>query len=229
MFPSDANFSFHPQFHLIYEYMAVENLTYEQFCSYLPVSRETYGKLELYVSLLEKWQKSINLISDSTLLEMWKRHIIDSYQLVSSISLSNSVLDLGSGAGLPGMILAVAGYNVALTESDGKKVAFLREAARILGLAITIHHQRVEEVSLRDASIITARAFASVAAILSLLGGKLTSSHSLLLLKGKSYRDELAEAEKEHQFDVKIQPSITDESGVIVLLYNIKQRGVKVL
>lgn len=209
--------------------MMIENILYDRFCTFFSVPRETHQQLEKYVSLIEKWQKSVNLISGKTLPEIWTRHIIDSFQLVKFLSSSDVIVDLGSGAGLPGMVLAIAGHNVTMVESDGKKIAFLREAARQLNVDIFLQHQRVEDVSLPVNAIVTARAFASLSVILTLLSDKLTSSHKLLLLKGKTYEDEIAEAQKYHQFDVEIFPSIADASGVILLLYNINRRGVKVV
>jgi len=207
--------------------MADENFSYEQFCSFFPVSRETYQKLETYVALIKKWQESINLISNSTLPTIWSRHIIDSYQLVDMASSGDApILDIGSGAGLPGIVLAIAGCKVTLVESDGKKIAFLREITRALSLQITLLHKRVEDVSLRETSLITARAFASIATILSMFGNELTLAHRLLLLKGKNYKQEVAEAEKTHAFDLRITQSATDPSGTILLLYNIKPRGI---
>lgn len=209
--------------------MSIENFSYDKFCSYFPVSRETHKKLESYVALIEKWQRSVNLVSNSTLPNIWLRHVVDCFQLSVLVDKSDCVMDLGSGAGLPGIILAITGFSVTMVESDTKKVAFLREAARVLGLNTAIHNQRVEGVNIDNVQVITARAFASVSMILMLLESKLTSSHKILLLKGKNYIDELMEAEAHHTFDVKTFPSVSDPSGVILLLYNINQRGVKPL
>lgn len=206
--------------------MNAELFSYEQFYSRFPVSRETYQKLEIYVALLSKWQNSVNLISNSTLSSIWTRHILDSYQLVGLIPSGNLLIDMGSGGGLPAIVLSIAGYNVSLVESDGKKVAFLREVSRVLELKNTIHHQRVESISLSNVSIVTARAFAPVAAILVMLQKELTSSHKLFLLKGKNWREEISEAEKSFAFAYETHTSITDPSGVILILSNIQRRGV---
>lgn len=209
--------------------MTTENFSYEQFCTHFPVSRETYEKLFQYESLLRKWQSSVNLISNSTVSQIWCRHILDCYQLVGLMPLGSLLIDIGTGAGLPGMVLSIAGHRVAMVESDGKKVAFLREASRVLGVANVIHHQRVETVCLRDFAVITARAFASVASILLLLQHELTPSHKLFLLKGKNWREEIGEAERTHRFDCQTYESVTDPASVILLLYNIQPRGVKSL
>ncbi len=206
--------------------MNAELFSYERFCSHFPVSRETYQKLETYVALLCKWQNSVNLISNSTLPFIWTRHILDSYQLVGLMPSGNLLIDVGSGGGLPAIVLSIAGHDVSLVESDGKKVAFLREVSRVLGLNNTIHHQRVEAVSLRNVSIVTARAFAPVAAMLLMLQKELTSSHKLFLLKGKNWREEISDAEKSFAFSYETHVSITDPSGVILILSNIQRRGV---
>lgn len=206
--------------------MNTELFTYEQFCSHFPVSRETYQKLETYVALLTKWQASVNLVGASTIPTIWTRHILDSYQLIGLIPSGNLLIDIGSGGGLPAIVLSIAGHDVSLVESDGKKVAFLREVSRALELKNTIHHQRVENVSLSNISIITARAFAPVAAILLMLHKELTSSHRLFLLKGKNWREEISEAEKSFAFVCETHTSITDPSGVILILSNIQRRGV---
>src|SRR6202046_1394945 len=104
---------------------------YNDFVKYIEVPRETFGRLQDYVNLLKKWQAKINLISNSTILDVWKRHIIDSGQLMKYLSESENVIDLGSGAGFPGMVLAILGIkNMTLVESDSRKVAFLKEVAR---------------------------------------------------------------------------------------------------
>lgn len=203
-----------------------ELFSYERFCSHFSVSRETYQKLETYVSLICKWQASVNLVSGSTIPAIWTRHILDSYQLVGLMPSGKPLIDMGSGGGLPAIVLSIAGYAVSLVESDGKKVAFLREVSRVLSLNNTILHQRVEATSLRNVSIITARAFAPVAAILLMLQKELTSSHKLFLLKGKNWREEIGEAEKSFAFVCETHTSITDPSGVILILSNIQRRGV---
>lgn len=206
--------------------MAHENFSYDWFRSFFPVSRETHQKLDRYVTMIEKWQKSINLISNSTVPEIWNRHIVDSYQLVALISSDAIIVDVGCGAGLPGIVLAIAGFPVHLVESDGRKVAFLREAIRELGLNVVIHHQRVETICLPEECTVTARAFASVSLLLALLESTLTPLHKVLLLKGRSFQKELGEAGQDYRFDWHMTPSITDPSGAIITLSNIQPRGV---
>src|SRR5579872_1579950 len=112
--------------------MALENFNYDDFIKYKNVPRGTFERLQKYVELLFKWQKTINLVGNTTLKDVWNRHIIDSLQLLEHIIDHDRIVDIGSGAGLPGLVIAIIrGGEVALIESDGRKVAFLREASRI--------------------------------------------------------------------------------------------------
>ena len=121
------------------------------------------ARLERYTALLATWQAKINLVSTASLQDIWRRHILDAAQLAALIPGSHRrLVDIGSGAGLPGLILAILGFeDVMLIESDGRKCAFLKEAARVTGTAVKIHHGRAETAP-RDfpAAVITARALA---------------------------------------------------------------------
>ncbi|HEU5046790.1 MAG TPA: 16S rRNA (guanine(527)-N(7))-methyltransferase RsmG [Rickettsiales bacterium] len=197
---------------------------YQNFQKIVPggVSRETFTRLEEYVSLLLKWQKKINLISDSTIPDVWARHILDSTQLISHIHPDQRVADLGSGAGLPGIILSILGIkNVTLVESDMRKVAFLREAARVTNTHISISNNRVETILLDEVDVITARGFAPLEKIFSMLGENLTPRHKMVLLKGREYEKEIAEARANWHFDYKKIHSITDNNSAILIIENI--------
>ena len=134
----------------------------------VPVSRETGRRLAAYVDLLARWRKTTNLIAESTFPAVWTRHIADSAQLVALAPGARRWIDMGSGAGFPGLVIAiqladVPGANVHCIESDQRKCAFLREAVRATGAAATIHPQRVEAIdpaSLGAVDAVTARAFA---------------------------------------------------------------------
>jgi 16S rRNA (guanine527-N7)-methyltransferase len=197
------------------------HFTHDDFNKYKNVSRETFLRLQIFSELLEKWQKRINLISSSTVSDVWMRHIIDSAQLIDYIKPESRVADMGSGAGFPGMVLAIMGMKpITLIESDVRKVAFLREAARVSDVDINIVNQRVESTSLRDFSVITARGFASIAKILDSLDNRLSKSSNILLLKGKDYIQEMEDARGDWAFDYQAYPSITDKEGVILSLHN---------
>ncbi|GHT97505.1 hypothetical protein FACS1894126_1670 [Alphaproteobacteria bacterium] len=107
------------------------------------VSRETYEKLEIYKGLLFKWQNAVNLVSRGTLDDFWNRHIVDSSQIVDLMS-GNKILDIGSGAGFPGMVLAIYGnFGVACLDSDSKKCLFLEEVARLTETSVSIQNIRI--------------------------------------------------------------------------------------
>ena len=127
-----------------------ERARFTSICDeFFDVSRETLAKFDAYAELLEKWQKRINLVSGKTLPELWTRHFLDSAQLYKSLpSGCNTLVDMGSGAGLPGLVMAIMGVpDVHMIESDSRKVAFLREAARGAGAKVTLHNERIEDVA----------------------------------------------------------------------------------
>ena len=137
----------------------------EQFFQGENVSRETFLRMKAYVDLLLTWNKRINLISKSTEPEIWKRHILDSAQLYPLIPRDcSSLMDFGSGAGFPGLVLAIMGVRgVRLVESDARKCAFMREAARITQTEAQVLNQRVESIPPIAVDVITARALAPMA------------------------------------------------------------------
>ena len=136
--------------------------SYESFCSHLYVSRETYEKFEIFHETLFKWQNSINLISNSTLDNIWVRHFLDSCQLYRfTKNISGNILDFGSGAGFPGLILAMMGNNnINIVESDKKKCTFIREVAMLSETNIKIYNCRIEDLSFLKPNLIMARALA---------------------------------------------------------------------
>ena len=126
------------------------------------VSRETRGRLEVYADLLRKWQPKINLIAPSTLPDLWARHFEDSAQLLQLVpECTKRIADMGSGGGFPGLVLAIlTGIETHLIESDSRKGAFLREAARLTDAPVTLHTKRLEAMPSLGADLITARALA---------------------------------------------------------------------
>ena len=179
--------------------------SYESFCSYLYVSRETYEKFEIYHETLFKWQNSINLISNSTLDNIWVRHFIDSGQLYRfTENISGNILDFGSGAGFPGLILAMMGNNnINIVESDQKKCTFIREVAMLSETNIKIYNCRIEDLSFLKPNLIMARALAPLNKLIKYVENYMEKRPSnlkdfpnLLFLKGKSYKNELLEINK---------------------------------
>jgi 16S rRNA (guanine527-N7)-methyltransferase len=185
----------------------------------LIVSRETITKMEIYETLLRKWQKTINLISSSTMDDAASRHFFDSAQLFQHIPDVNiSLADMGSGAGFPGLVLAILGVkDVHLIESDARKAVFLREVSRETGTPVIVHNSRVENTDLPKIDVVTARALAPLGDLLGLTSNFLTGEGFYgLFLKGAQSQEEIEKAQKKWEFSVEIYPSVTDSSGKII-------------
>ena len=193
------------------------------------VSRETFSALETYAALLRKWQAKINLVAKDSLQELWRRHFLDSAQLLPLLPPGNDpITDLGSGAGCPGLVLAImTGREVHLIDSDQRKGAFLLEAARQTGVLdrVKVHSTRIETAKAWGAPIITARALASLDQLLAWAEPYLMPETVCLFLKGAKVEDELTAAGRSWTMDVERHQSLTDSSGVILKLHNIKRRG----
>ncbi len=176
----------------------------------LNVSRETFAG---YVELLEKWNSKINLVSKDE--DIWHRHILDSAQLFKFIHPDDKILDVGSGAGFPGIILSMIGIkDVTLVESDVRKAAFLLQAAKLSPNKITVLNERIEKLDL-TCDILTSRAFASVSDILNFCQN-IKIRKNLLLLKGQKLMIEIEEAKNIWNFEYKIHQSATNNSGWVV-------------
>jgi 16S rRNA (guanine527-N7)-methyltransferase len=192
------------------------------FKKHVNVSRETIERLETYHDLLQKWNQAINLVSRRTIDEIWQRHFLDSAQLWGLRPPSAKTwLDLGSGAGFPGLIIAIlaagekSDMSVDLVESDVRKCAFLQNTSQKLGVAATIHSKRVEDVVDKPKDIISARAFAPLATLFEYSEPFLHQNTVLLLPKGKTHEMELTQARKYWTFRLQKTPSVTDPDGVI--------------
>ena len=186
----------------------------------LGVSRETLPRFERYMQLLCKWQAKINLVSNTTLQEMWQRHFVDSLQLIQLLPKAESkqILDFGSGAGFPGLIIALCTeHKVCLVEANAKKAAFLRHVAAELAVNVEIETARIETAKRRPADYITARAFAALTNIFA-FGQKYVTDHtSYCLLKGASWREEVAQAHHDGwRFQYWSIPSITNAQAVLL-------------
>ncbi|WP_374369608.1 16S rRNA (guanine(527)-N(7))-methyltransferase RsmG [Dongia sp.] len=193
------------------------------------VSRETLSALEAYAALLTKWQARINLVAKDSLADLWRRHFLDSAQLVPLLPPGNEpITDLGSGAGFPGLVLAIlTGRQVHLVDSDQRKGVFLTEAARVTGVAarVQVHTGRIETLKAWPAPIVTARALASLSQLLDWAAPYLTAQTVCLFLKGAKAEEELTEAARSWTMETERHRSLTDPSGVILKLHHIQRRG----
>ena len=202
-------------------------LTAEQFAEIANVSRETLDKLQRYADLLVKWQKSINLVGGDTLNDLWRRHFLDAAQLVPLVPPdARIIMDFGSGAGFPGLVLAIMlDLEVNLVESSGKKVAFLREAARVSGASVKLHQGRIEGLPLPKSDLITARALAPLHQLLEFSVPNLEPHGLCLFLKGARAEEELTAAMKKRSMTVERIQSATDPKGIILSIREISRDG----
>ena len=208
--------------------------TYDEFCRFQNVSRETYEKFVIFHKTLIKWQKSINLVSKSSIQNVWERHFLDSAQLYKiTKTINGNIIDFGSGAGFPGLILAMMGNKkVHLVESDHKKCTFLREVAMLSETDVTIHNDRIENLEFFDFELITARALAPLNKLIDYAEGFVNKSLTkqtnikLLFLKGKSYKVEISELSQNQNFTIKEFGSITDKFGKILYINKINMLNI---
>ena len=206
-------------------------LTPQGFARIIPVSRETMGRYETFVQILQKWQKTINLVSRDSLNDVWRRHLLDSAQLADLIPVDRpiKILDMGSGAGFPGLVLAIMAleegreWSVHLVESDGRKAAFLATAARETGAKVTIHNKRLENLVPFQADVVTARAFAPLDKLIGYATPFLAPDGQCLCLKGVGVEDELTGALKTWKMTIDRLPSRSGSTGVILRIREISR------
>ena len=186
----------------------------------LNVSRETLSQFEAYLALLEKWQCQINLVSNSTLADAWQRHILDSAQLARFYPPNTKkILDVGSGAGFPGLVLAImGGVYVDLVESDQRKAIFLSTVVRSLDLPAKVHNQRIETLPNLAPDVITARAVAPVSNLMKLIENQISLDTVCLFLKGASVEEELTEFQTYSTMVPVNYPSLSGANGVVLEL-----------
>lgn len=188
------------------------------------VSRETFSPLANYVALLLKWNKSINLIGPATQEDVWRRHIEDCAQLVALIpSGTTSLVDLGSGAGLPGLVIAMLrpDLQVTLAEQDQRKAAFLNEAKRALGLKnVTVAATNIAKLS-ATFDVVTARALAPLSELCAMAKPLMGEGATCLFPKGANHANELADARQFWQFDFSLVPSKTSTDSCLISISNL--------
>jgi 16S rRNA (guanine527-N7)-methyltransferase len=198
----------------------------------VPVSRETADRLDRFVDLLLIWQKTINLISPATVPRLWTRHIADSLQLLDLVPNARVWIDLGSGGGFPGLVIACALASqpeamVHLIESNTRKAAFLREGVRVTGAPAKIHAMRIEKfVDSFDGRVdaVTARALASLNLLLNQSFPLLAAGAQGVFPKGQDIGVELTRATKCWNINHTLVPSRTDPKGCIVVVHALERR-----
>jgi 16S rRNA (guanine527-N7)-methyltransferase len=201
-------------------------LSPDDFAALTGVSRETLARLQAYAALLSDWSGRINLVASSTLADPWRRHFLDSAQLFSHLPAgAQSLIDLGSGAGFPGLVLAIMGVpGIELVEADARKCAFLREAARISAAPVDIRNGRIDSLPPRLVDVVTARGCAPLDRLLPWAERFIGPRTVCLFPKGEQAGQELAAAEKAWEFDVTRHASRTDPRGVVLCLTRVARR-----
>jgi 16S rRNA (guanine527-N7)-methyltransferase len=190
----------------------------------VPVSRETEDRLAIFVELLDRWRQKTNLISNSTFGSVWTRHIADSAQLTALAPEAKRWVDMGSGAGFPGLVIAiqladVPGAVVHCIESDGRKCAFLREAARATGAAAAIHPQRVEAIepkSLGTVDAVTALAFAPLPLTLELARPWMERGAIAVFPRGESAKNQIAALPEATAYAIETLQSVVNPKAAIL-------------
>jgi 16S rRNA (guanine527-N7)-methyltransferase len=187
---------------------------------------EQFEKIKLFSDLLIKWTAKINLIGRASVSEIMERHVLDCLQLTEYLPNKHATIaDLGTGAGFPGIILAINGYDkLALLEVDQKKCVFLREARRLLGLDFEIIESRIEDITDRKFEIIVSRALASLDNLLGLSLAFLNENSKCVFMKGVSFMDEIKVAQQKWDFQYIAHDSKTSCGGVILEVHNIRRK-----
>lgn len=198
-------------------------LSAAEFQAIAGVSDDVMQRLAIYLDLLRKWNNKINLVGPDSMIDPWRRHILDSAQLHALLPAERPlVVDLGSGAGFPGLVLAMmTTARVNLVESNGRKCAFLGETARLTGTAVDIHNTRIEHLTIKNADVVTARACASMETLLNFAYPLLCETGVGIFLKGKSAETELMKARKAWTMRIASISSRSDPSGVILKISDI--------
>ena len=191
------------------------------------VSRETFEKLEKFGELVEKWNPKINLISKSSVGSLWDRHILDSVQLFEMANSEGSWVDIGSGGGFPGIVIAIlraeqrSDDQVTLVESDQRKCAFLRTAVREFGLKSKVISDRIENIPGLNADVLSARALADLSKLLEFSEMHLHANGTALFPKGANWRIEQEDAQRMWSYSLEAITSATNSAAAILKIKDI--------
>ncbi len=201
-------------------------ITRQEFARQTRADESVCDSLEQYAVILKKWQKRFNLVGASTLNDLWNRHFLDSAQLFPLISdTAGVIVDLGSGAGFPGLVLSIMGANnIHLVESDANKTEFLRQVIRETKAPATLHRTRIESYDGPKANIVTSRACAPLVELLDYASAVCSMNARFLFLKGRNWQAELTESRTVWHLDHYCHPSRTNPDGIILEINEFKRR-----
>lgn len=210
---------------------APEISTADDLTRVFSVSRETVDRLKIFESALRKWQRAVNLVAPATLPDIWQRHFADSLQVAALVpENAQTLVDLGSGGGFPGLVLAAhfadaGGPTVRLVESDQRKAAFLREAARAMEISVEILSTRIENdanlAALSGVDVVTARALARLPKLFALVSPFISAQTVCIFMKGRDVATEVAEARLSWSFESTEHASMTDAQAKIIVVHDI--------
>jgi 16S rRNA (guanine527-N7)-methyltransferase len=204
-------------------------MTREREAPDLDVSRETSERLEIFATLLRKWNPAINLVSRHSLTDLWERHFADSIQVFRCVEAQGHWVDLGSGGGFPGLVIAILAatecpdLTVTLVESDQRKSAFLRRVIRDTGISCQVRSERIEALEPQQADILSARALADFSRLLEFAGRHLKPGGFALFPKGATWRKEVEAARSQWKFRAKTIMSKLDTQAVILQVEGISR------
>jgi len=204
-------------------------MTDDDLQQYLNVSRETLDRLKLFADLLVKWNRRINLVSRNSQTDLWERHIADSIHVFRAAPAAGHWVDLGSGGGFPGMIVAILAADVSLDtkvtmiESDQRKAAFLRAAARETGVTCNVISDRIELVAPQQADVLSARALADLSDLLEHADRHLIPGGVALFPKGVTWQKEVDEAQRRWCFEVEAIKSLTKLGAAILKITGVSR------
>lgn len=204
-------------------------MTDDDLQQYLNVSRETLNRLKLFADLLVKWNRRINLVSRNSQTDLWERHIADSIHVFRAAPAARHWVDLGSGGGFPGMIVAILAAEVSLDtkvtmiESDQRKAAFLRAAARETGVACNVISDRIELVAPQQADVLSARALADLSDLLEHADRHLIPGGVALFPKGVTWQKEVDAAQRRWCFEVEAIKSLTKPGAAILKITGVSR------
>ena len=191
-------------------------------------SESILSSLDIYIELIKKWQKNINLVSKNSIDDLWNRHVLDSAQLYSLLPAPKKglyIYDLGSGAGFPGMVLAIMGRkDIILCESNKRKCEFLKEVSRITNTNISIVNIRAQKLDGKSALAITSRALASLDALLEISMPILREKGVCVFPKGRTWKEELTVAEKKFIINYNTVQSITSSDSKIIIITKVRKK-----